>query len=260
MSMSARLWAAVAAMGVALVFAGVGLADPSPSGKPTHHHPGASVPRAKPAPRSGAECPSGLHCDFVPAAYAQNSSDPGDYGNYDLADRPADGLAIRYVVVHDTEDGYDDTLAEFQNSHAYVSAHYVIRSSDGHVTQMVPTQDVAWHAGNWWVNSHSVGIENEGFATERDSGTRRGSTVAREADEVPGAALRHPARPRAHHRPRPGAGPVAANQPGMHWDPGPYFDWARFMRLLGAPIKGAHGDGSRASSRSTRTAGRTGRS
>ena len=28
----------------------------------------------------------------------------------------------------------------------------------------------------------------------------------------------------------------------MHWDPGPYFDWARFMRLLGAPITPAHGD------------------
>ena len=31
---------------------------------------------------------------------------------------------------------------------------------------MVPTKDVAWHAGNWWVNTHSVGIENEGFALE----------------------------------------------------------------------------------------------
>src|SRR6478735_7956760 len=50
---------------------------------------------------SGAECPPGLHCQFLPAAYAQNSADPSDYGNYDLADRPADGLAVRYVVVHD---------------------------------------------------------------------------------------------------------------------------------------------------------------
>src|SRR5581483_8419298 len=88
---------------------------------------------------SGVECPRGLRCQFLPAAYAQNSADPGDYGNYDLADRPADGLAIRYVVVHDTEEAYDPTLAEFQDSHAYVSAHYVIRSSDGLVTQMVPT-------------------------------------------------------------------------------------------------------------------------
>ena len=52
-------------------------------------------------------------------------------------------------MIHDTEVGYDDTIAEFQNSHAYVSSHYVLRSKDGHVTQMVPTKDVAWHAGNW---------------------------------------------------------------------------------------------------------------
>ena len=31
---------------------------------------------------------------------------------------------------------------------------------------MVPTKDIAWHAGNWYVNMHSVGIENEGFALQ----------------------------------------------------------------------------------------------
>jgi hypothetical protein len=65
--------------------------------------------------KTGAECPNGLECQVVPAAYAQNSASPGDYGNYDLANRPDDGLAIRYVVVHDTESSYDSTLAEFQN-------------------------------------------------------------------------------------------------------------------------------------------------
>lgn len=30
---------------------------------------------------------------------------------------------------------------------------YVTRSSDGLVTQIVPTADVAWHAGNWYVNT-----------------------------------------------------------------------------------------------------------
>ena len=47
----------------------------TPSGKPTHRHPGAKAPDAKPAPKpsSGAECPRSLRCNFVPAAYAQNS-------------------------------------------------------------------------------------------------------------------------------------------------------------------------------------------
>ena len=193
---------------------------------------------------TGAECPNGLACRFVPAAYQQNSADPGDYGNYDLADRPADGLSVRFVVIHDTEVAYDPTVALFQNPFAYVSSHYVLRSSDGQVTQMVPTRDVAWHAGNWWVNSHAIGIENEGFATEgnqwfteqlyrslarltRYLADRYAIPVDREHiighDQVPG--------------------PTAAFQAGMHWDPGPYFDWAHFMALVGAPISPSGADG-----------------
>lgn len=39
-----------------------------------------------------------------------------------------------------------------------------MRSSDGAVTQMVPTKDLAFHSGNYSTNMHSVGIEHEGFA------------------------------------------------------------------------------------------------
>ena len=154
---------------------------------------------------SGAECPNGLRCNFVPAAYEQNSADPGDYGNYDLANRPADGLNVRFVVIHDTEVDYDGTLAIFQNPHNYVSAHYVTRSSDGDVTQMVPTKNVAWQAGNWWINTHSVGIENEGFALDPSYFTKQLYHSLARLTRYTARALRHPARPRAHHRPRPGA-------------------------------------------------------
>jgi N-acetyl-anhydromuramyl-L-alanine amidase AmpD len=231
-----------------LVVAGTAQAAPNRgSGKGNAPHGAAAAPAAlgplHNARTSGAECPNGLACRFVPAAYEQNSADPGDYGNYDLANRPADGLAVRYVVIHDTEVGYDDTIALFQNPLAYVSSHYVTRSSDGEVTQMVPTKDVAWHAGNWWINTHSVGIENEGFALEgnewftnalyrslarltRYTADRYGIPLDREHiighDQVPG--------------------PTEAFQAGMHWDPGPFFDWERFMALVGATISGAHGD------------------
>jgi N-acetyl-anhydromuramyl-L-alanine amidase AmpD len=203
----------------------------------------ALVQSAAAAPPSGAECPTGLACHVVPAAYAQNSADPGDYGNYDLANRPADGLAVRYIVIHDTEVAYEPTIALFQNPLAYVSAHYVLRSADGDVTQMVGTDDVAWHAGNWWINIHAVGIENEGFALQgydwyterlylslarltRYLADRYGIPLDRDHiighDEVPG--------------------PTSAFQAGMHWDPGPYFDWAHFMAPVGAPITPAGGD------------------
>jgi len=179
----------------------------------------------------------------MPAAYAQNSADPGDYGNYDLANRPADGLSIRFIVVHDTEVAYDPTIAEFQNPLAYVSAHYVTRSSDGLITQMVPTHDVAWQAGNWWINTHSVGIENEGFALDASYFTNRLyhslARLTRYTAERYGIPL-----DREHiigHDQVPG--PTAGFQAGMHWDPGTFFDWAHFMALVGAPITPAAGDG-----------------
>jgi len=243
--MHRSLAAAISALAAAFVLAGAATAaTPPASGKVDAQSPvffGSQ--HLRDARFTDAECPNGLACRVIPAAYQQNSQDPGDYGNYDLATRPDDGLAIRYVVIHDTEYGYDPTIALFQNPLAYVSAHYVLRSADGQVTQMVPTQDVAWHAGNWWVNSHAIGIENEGFATEGNTwytprlyrslarltrylADRNGIPLDREHlighDQVPG--------------------PTAAYQPGMHWDPGPYFDWAQFMALVGAPINGSGGD------------------
>jgi len=214
---------------------------PAPHGAPAAHAHG----NAKPGPSSGVECPPGLHCDFVPAAYAQNSADPGDYGDYDLANRPADGLNIRFVVIHDTEESFDDTLATFTNPLSYVSAHYVTRSSDGHVTQVVPTHDVAWQAGNWWINTHSVGIENEGFALDPSYFTNRLYHSLAKLTRYTAERYDVPL-DRAHiigHDQVPG--PSAPYQAGMHWDPGTFFDWAHFMALVGAPItpNGADGTG-----------------
>lgn len=188
-------------------------------------------------PVSAAECPKNLDCRYIPAAYTQNDpNDPSDYGNYDIANRPAQ-LKISYIVIHDTETLYDPTIALFQNPKAYVSAHYVIRSSDGEVTQMVRTKNVAWHAGNWYVNMHSIGIEHEGFAAQ-------GATWYTEALYRSSARLvRYLAArfniplDRAHiigHDDVPG--PIASFVAGMHWDPGPFWDWAHYMKLIGAPI------------------------
>jgi N-acetyl-anhydromuramyl-L-alanine amidase AmpD len=235
-SLMAVLASATLALTVASAAGAVGGRVAPPSGKTGGHaeNGSARVAHLHGQTTTGVECPPGLHCQFLPAAYAQNSADPSDYGNYDLADRPADGLNVRYVVVHDTEEPYGPTLAEFQDSHAYVSAHYVIRSSDGLVTQMVPVADVAWQAGNWWVNTHSIGIEQEGFAIQ-------GATWFSENLYRASAYLvRHLAREygipvdREHivgHDDVPGILPGFTA--GMHWDPGPYWDWAHFMSLAG---------------------------
>jgi N-acetylmuramoyl-L-alanine amidase len=182
------------------------------------------------------ECPTGLACTFVPAAYAQNDpSDPTNYGNYDHASRPAD-MRIQYIIIHDTEGSYTSTINLFKNSNAFVSAHYVIRSSDGAITQMVPTADVAWHAGNWWVNMHSIGIEHEGVAID-------GASWYTEAMYRSSAALvRYLAAryqvplDREHILGHDNVvGPTPDKVSSMHWDPGPFWDWAHYMQLLQAP-------------------------
>jgi N-acetyl-anhydromuramyl-L-alanine amidase AmpD len=191
---------------------------------------------------TGADCPKGLPCRFIPAAYVQRSENPGDYGNYDLADRPNFGGKIRYIVIHDTEENYLDTIKLFANPDALVSAHYVIRSQDGEVTQMVNNKNIAWQAGNWYINSHSIGVEHEGYAME-------GATWYNEQLYRSSAKLvRYLAHKynipldRAHifgHDEVPGLSP--ARQSGMHQDPGPFWDWNHYMELLGAPITPAHG-------------------
>ncbi|GGO81569.1 N-acetylmuramoyl-L-alanine amidase [Wenjunlia tyrosinilytica] len=190
----------------------------------------------EPAPAT--ECPASLACEWVPAAYQLNNpADPGSYGNYDTADRPTT-TRIRYIVLHDTETEYNATLRLFQNPKALVSAHYVVRSSDGHVAQMVRTKDVAWQAGNWYINAQSIGIEQEGWAAQ-------GATWYTPAMYRSTARLvRHLAAKydipldRQHilgHDTVPG--PTAAGVRGMHWDPGPYWDWGHFFRLLHRPLR-----------------------
>lgn len=183
------------------------------------------------------ECPATLDCDFIPAAYARNSPDPGDYGNYDLANRPKN-LQIHYIVIHDTEETYADTIKTFQNSAAYAAAHYVVRSADGHVTQSIQTKNVAFQAGNWYINMHSIGIEHEGFAEE-------GGTWYTEALYEHSAMLVdylahrfNVPLDRQHiigHDNVPGINTDYIA--GMHWDPAVYWDWSHYMSLLGAPLK-----------------------
>jgi len=186
---------------------------------------------------SATECPPGLDCRFSPAAYQQNSSDPSDYGNYDLATRPSGGLDVRFIVIHDAETSYATTIQIFQNSLNYVSAHYVLRSSDGQVTQMVQTQNVAWHAGNWNFNMHAIGYEHEGFAIQGTTWyTDKMYQASAALSRYLAARYRIPL-DRAHiigHDDVPG--PTTGFVAGMHWDPGPFWDWARYMQLLGAPI------------------------
>jgi hypothetical protein len=201
--------------------------------------------RAWRAPTSGSstrlDCPTSLACEWIPAPYEwYGAPDPGAYGNHDLANRPND-LKIKYIVIHDTEATYDTTIGLVQDP-TYVSWHYTIRSNDGHVAEHVRPHDVAWHAGNWYVNMHSIGIEHEGFAADASWYTE--SMYESSAALVTYLANRFQIPlDRAHiigHDQVPGT--IPSTVAGMHWDPGPYWDWEHYFRLLGAPIGGGATD------------------
>ena len=180
------------------------------------------------------ECPANLGCEWIPAPYAEFGQN--DYGNHDLGNRPQT-QKINYIVIHDTEGSYDTTIRLVQDP-TYVSWQYTMRSADGHVAQHVLRKDVAWHAGNWYVNAKAIGIEHEGFAAH---GTWYTEAMYRSSAKLVRYLARQNDIPldRAHilgHDNVPGTVPSTVQ--GMHWDPGPYWDWAHYFDLMGAPFKG----------------------
>lgn len=103
------------------------------------------------------------------AAYARNGEEarttdypyarwvPASSSNYSSRN----GTAISAVTIHTTQGSYAGAISWFQNPSARVSAHYVIRSSDGQITQMVREYHKAWHVA--YHNHYTIGIEHEGY-------------------------------------------------------------------------------------------------
>lgn len=187
------------------------------------------------APATYPEGPAGLPVEWIPAPYQKLSDDPSHYGNHDKANRP-ESQRIRHIVIHDTECSYDAAIGLVQDP-AYLAWHYTVRSADGHIAQHIETKDVGWHAGNWYVNATSIGVEHEGYAAQgtwyTEAMYRASARIVRYLADTYDIPLdRHHI---VGHDNVPAATPdrVAA----MHWDPGPYWDWAHYFELLGAPLR-----------------------
>ena len=73
------------------------------------------------------------------------------------------GSSISHVAIHTTQGSYAGAISWLANPASSASAHYVIRSSDGQVTQMVRDANKAWHARS--ANPYSIGIEHEGYVS-----------------------------------------------------------------------------------------------
>ena len=114
----------------------------------------------------------------------------------------------------------------FQDPGHGAAAHYVVRK-DGHVTQMIRELDVAFHAGNKSYNERSVGIEHEGFVDRPQDFT---DAMYEASARLTAAICGRYGIPvdRTHiigHVEVPGTD---------HTDPGPHWDWDRYIELVRA--------------------------
>ncbi|MCR4964237.1 MAG: N-acetylmuramoyl-L-alanine amidase [Bacteroidales bacterium] len=160
------------------------------------------------------------------------------------------GATITGVTIHYTQGTYSGALAWFQNCNAHASAHYIIRSSDGQITQMVREQDKAWHVGS--ANSYTIGIEHEAYGNIASFFTE--AMYQASAALVRDICLRRPniSTQRTFYRDTLDDGTVlnaglhslggstACTQirghqhyPNQtHTDPGPFWDWNHYYHLL----------------------------
>jgi N-acetyl-anhydromuramyl-L-alanine amidase AmpD len=74
------------------------------------------------------------------------------------------GSAITHIIIHDTEGSFAGSVSWLQDPVAQASAHYIIRSSDGYIVQLVREADKAWHVVCW--NAWTLGVEHEGYVAQ----------------------------------------------------------------------------------------------
>ncbi|MFI1827975.1 N-acetylmuramoyl-L-alanine amidase [Streptomyces sp. NPDC020412] len=143
--------------------------------------------------------------------------------NWRLADRP-DDYRIDRVIIHVVQGSFPTALRVFKDPGHGAATHYVVRK-DGHVAQMIRELDVAFHAGNRSFNERSVGIEHEGFVDRPQDFTD--AMYEGSARLTAGICVRYEIPVDREHI----MGHVEV--PGTdHTDPGPHWDWDRYMKLV----------------------------
>jgi hypothetical protein len=159
------------------------------------------------------------------AGYSGAEWIPAYSGNYTTSTRGVGD--IKHIIIHDTEGSYAGTISWFKNSSANVSAHYLLRSSDGHIAQMVDEKDIAWHVKCF--NTNAIGIEHEGYASKPDVWyteamyAESAKLTAYLADKYMIAKTHSPSTIMAH-----GEAPDCSD----HSDPGPGWKWDHYMDLV----------------------------
>ncbi len=155
--------------------------------------------------------------DYPPAHWVAAAAGNFQYGrNYG---------PLNFIVIHDTEGSYSSAINWFANPASGVSAHFIVRSADGDITQMVHNADTAYHAGNWDYNVRAIGIEHEGYAAQTGWYTpamynASAALVRTMADRF--SIPKDHAHIIGHYQ-------VPNQHPPIHTDPGPNWDWAGYL-------------------------------
>ncbi|WP_245997661.1 N-acetylmuramoyl-L-alanine amidase [Streptomyces armeniacus] len=147
-----------------------------------------------------------------------------DGENWRRADRPSD-YTIDRVVIHVVQGSYAVALKVFRDPDHGAATHYVVRSRDGHIAQCIRELDVAFHAGNRSYNERSIGIEHEGWV-DRPGGftdVMYESSARLTADICKRHGIPVDREHIVGHHEVPGTD---------HTDPGPHWDWDRYIRLV----------------------------
>ncbi len=200
--------------------------------------------------------------DLVPASVGTADSGLVDNvvsaGTCNYTDASRTASDIDTIVVHTAQGSYSGTYNWFQNCSASASAHYVLRASDGEITQMVSEADTAWHAGDSATNSRSVSIELEGYIEDPSRWYSDAMYTALAALVADVADRRGVTLDRAHvigHQEVPGCAYTGGGGRNCHTDPGGGFDWDRLMGALAVGSGGGSTDADESGSGETGSGG-----
>jgi N-acetylmuramoyl-L-alanine amidase len=141
----------------------------------------------------------------------------------------------QYIVIHVTDGSFAGALSWLKNPESKASAHYLVRSSDGQVVQLVAEADIAWHVRCW--NPMAIGIEHEGFTSTGEDLTEE--MYQSSAKLVANIAARKGIPVDSNHI----IGhnywqtPAFKNQTTLgncndHVDPGTYWNWDHYFSLI----------------------------
>jgi MYXO-CTERM domain-containing protein len=171
---------------------------------------------------------------------------------------PGRDAPISMIAIHDTEGGWDASVATLQNDPGK-SVHYIIDADGSRFGQFVHESDTAWHVGNSYYNHRMIGIEHVGYAGMDDyktslyeasgklvrdiahrnklgankDGTHLDRSVLVGHQEVPnGNAILSSSPPCPSS---PGKCVKDDNYGGAnnHRDPGIYWEWCQYLEIIG---------------------------